>query len=435
MTRFLLTLSEPRAESEMGATSYDEVFLWTAKGRSTFSSSIDPHLSQVGTVNARNVDLVRIALGVLAADRSVLRQARGSNWNAREFDLTIEVGDPEVWTTNAERLARVVGFLTGDHWTFSFETADLEEVETLGVEATQDYGTLLLSGGADSAAGALLSAHSADAGEQLAFVSHFSSNGIAPVQREVFSAIGNLVTGLDLMHLQIRMLRSARRLNETRYRNEPSTRSRSLLFLALGLAVADRSRSALMIPENGFASLNPAIGPNRRGSLSTRTTHPHFLRELAALVQAVGGHGLITNPFERLTKGEIFSRVAEAVGVNAAADFLSATNSCSHTDARFAGVSGNISCGVCFGCFVRRAAFKAAGIPDRTTYLIGDRSARIQRFLESKSIVEPMRDFADRGVQTRDVMAMTLPSDYGAGNALDLCRRGVEEIRKMFSDA
>lgn len=432
MTRILLTLSEPRAESEMGATCYDEVFLWTATGRSTFASSIDPHLSQLGAVNARNVDLVRIALGVLAADRSVPRRARGSNWNAREFDLTVEVGEPEMWTTNAERLARVVGFLTGDRWTFSFETADLEEEVPLGVEVTQEYCTLLLSGGADSAAGALLRAHSADDGEQLALVSHFSSNGIAPVQRGVVTAIRDLVTGVNLVHHQVRMLRSKKRLDETPFRNEPSTRSRSLLFLALGLAVADRSRSALMIPENGFASLNPAIGPNRRGSLSTRTTHPYFLRELASLVQAVGGHGLIINPFERLTKGEIFSRVADAIGVNAAANFLSATNSCSHTDARFHGASANTSCGVCFGCFVRRAAFKAAGIPDRTTYLTGNRSTRIKRFLEPKSIVEPMRDFADRGVQNRDVMAMTLPSDYAARSALDLCQRGVEEIRKMF---
>jgi hypothetical protein len=148
-------------------------------------------------------------------------------------------------------------------------------------------------------------------------------------------------------------------------------------------------------------------------------------------MQDVGGHGLIENPFAGLTKGEMFRRIAGTVGVDVASIYLSETNSCSHTDARFSGVVG-ASCGVCFGCLVRRAAFIASGIPDKTTYLVNDTSGRFDTFIQQKSIVEPMRDFAARGVHARDVMAMSPPPGYGAQNALALTRRGVEELRSLF---
>jgi hypothetical protein len=205
-----------------------------------------------------------------------------------------------------------------------------------------------------------------------------------------------------------------------------------LLFLALGLAVAERASSKLWIPENGFASLNPPLGADRRGSLSTHTTHPRFLRELGELMRSVGGHGEIENPFEGLTKGEMFDRVADAIGTDAASAYLSATNSCSHTDGRYSGAPAGSSCGVCFGCLVRKSSFAASGVPDKTTYLVDDTSGQFSAFVKQKSIVEPMRDFARRGIRPRDVMTMSLPQDYAAKDALTLCQRGIEELRSIL---
>lgn len=252
------------------------------------------------------------------------------------------------------------------------------------------------------------------------------------MQQGIVSAIADLVPGIGQVHRQFHLHRGSKRLDGSSFRSETSTRSRSLLFLALGLAVAERAGSTLWIAENGFASLNPPLGPDRRGSLSTHTTHPRFLRELSALMQSVGGHGLIENPFEALTKGEMFRRVADAVGVDAASQYLSSTNSCSHTDARYSGAPVGSSCGVCFGCLVRRAAFIASGVPDTTTYLVDDPSGRYDAFVRQKSIVEPLRDFVDRGIRAHDVMAMSLPEGYAAQDALALLRRGVEELRGLF---
>jgi hypothetical protein len=433
MTRMLLTISEADADAALRDGGYDEVFLWTHRGRTTFAGTVDPHLSELGLVNPRNVDFVRIALGVLAADRSVLRTARGSNWNAREIELTVQVGDPDIWASHADHLSRIVGFLSGDYWVFRFTAAPSAEATVLPLDAQHHDRTVLLSGGADSAAGALLSAFELGEGRSQALVSHFSATAISPTQQNLVAAIQNLVNGIEQVHHQFHLHRGSLRLNGTSFRSEPSTRSRSLLFLALGLAVAERAGAALWIPENGFASLNPPLGPDRRGSLSTHTTHPRFLRELAALVQSVDGHGLIQNPFERITKGEMFRRVADAIGVDAASSYLSSTNSCSHTDGRYSGASSAAQCGVCFGCLVRRAAFAASGVQDKTAYLVNDTSGRFDAFVEQKSIVDAMRDFVSRGIRARDVMAMSLPPDYPAIDALSLSRRGVEELRSMFS--
>ena len=87
-------------------------------------------------------------------------------------------------------------------------------------------------------------------------------------------------------------------------------RSRSLLYLALGLAAAAGFgvTTPLIIPENGWISLNPPLTTNRLGSLSTRTTHPYFLEELTGLWQAAGIETPLVNPYNNLTKGEIVRR-------------------------------------------------------------------------------------------------------------------------------
>jgi hypothetical protein len=60
---------------------------------------------------------------------------------------------------------------------------------------------------------------------------------------------------------------------------EPSYRSRSLMFIALGTYFASRyNDTELIIPENGTISLNHPLSASRRGSLSTRTISSLFIR-------------------------------------------------------------------------------------------------------------------------------------------------------------
>ncbi|MDN5769217.1 MAG: 7-cyano-7-deazaguanine synthase [Humibacillus sp.] len=433
MTRCLLTVSEADADAAITAASFDEVFFWSRSARSSFTGTLSPYLESLGPVNPRNVDLVRIALGALATDRSVLREGGGASWNTRDLELTVQVDDPTTWSGVAGDLAILVGFLSGDRWAFTFTQAPADTVEPLPLPAVDYQRTVLLSGGADSAAGALISARQLDEGSSQALVSQYSSTALSPIQQGLGKALGGYAPRVAQIHHQFHINRGSRRLDGSIFRDEPSTRSRSLLFLSLGLAVASCANVPLWIAENGFASLNPSLGADRRGALSTHTTHPRFLRDLQALVERVGGHGHIENPFESLTKGEMFALVAEEVGTDASSAYLSATNSCSHTDARYSGAQPGSSCGVCFGCLVRRAAFAAAGIPDRTEYLCDDTTGRFTNFVQQKSIVDPMCDFAIGGIRPRDVMAMSLPADYAATDALHLCRRGADELRSFFA--
>ena len=63
-------------------------------------------------------------------------------------------------------------------------------------------------------------------------------------------------------------------------------RSRSLMFFSHAIAIAScfNKRIVLVIPENGYISLNIPLTYSRTGTSSTRTTHPHYLMLLQKLI-------------------------------------------------------------------------------------------------------------------------------------------------------
>jgi hypothetical protein len=430
MPRFSLRLS---AASDVPAAEAASSFYWLTDQRSSFTSGIGPSLGMLGPVPELNIDAVRIALTAFAADRSVLREGQGSNWNQRPLDLEIPVSDPTRWKAVADELAGVLGFLSGDRWTLSFshEQAPVEAValpSTSGVPKR----VVLLSGGADSAIGGLYSRSLLAPGEHHILLSHFSNTMLAPIQRHVTAEVERLAPGPTQQHIVVHLGRGSQRIDGTSYPSEPTSRSRSLLFLALGLAVASVHQVPLWIPENGFASLNPPLGPERLGSLSTRTTHPAFLQNLAAVLTKAGAHAVIENPFAKSTKGEMYQRVVDLVGSDEASAFLSKTHSCALTGQRAHHISAERSCGICFGCVLRRASFAASGVADLTDYIAPSSDPVVQKWLDSKSVEQPVRNFIRRGVRARDLATLGLPDNYPMRDALDLCQRGLAELRSRY---
>jgi hypothetical protein len=388
-------------------------------------------LGVFGPVSDLNIDFVRIALAVYAADRSTPRKFGGSNWNSRDIELQVPVSDASVWQQHVGDLKSVIGFLSGDRWTFTF-VEEQAPTETVRMKTSKPERVVLLSGGADSAIGALLSCSQLAADSHHILLSHFSANFLAPIQREIVSELERLIPGPSQEHEVVHLGRVGKRLDGTDYPNEFSTRSRSLLFLALGLAVASVYGVPLWIPENGFASLNPPLGPERRGSLSTRTTHPAFINGLSAVLEKVGAHAVIENPFATGTKGEMFKRAAELIGITEASKLLSATHSCSLTGQRRHGIATGTPCGVCFGCVIRRASFATSGVRDRTAYIDAGENAALAQWLGDNSVELPVRNFIQRGVRVRDLVALSLPADYPLREAMDLCRRGIDELRSLY---
>lgn len=406
-------------------------FYWPADGAGSFSTKLKPRFGALGPVTPLNADFARIAVMVYAADRSVVRAAGTVNWTARTYDLTIPVSDPDAWNAVRDRLVRTLAFLSGDTWELTFTKAPVPKETAVENQYPSAERVVLLSGGADSAAGALLAR---TLPEDHVLMSHFGGNGIGPVQRRVAEAITDMLPdGSGQQHCQVGLSRMQYQPDGTKFANEPSTRTRSLLFLALGLCVASVNEVPLWIPENGFASLNPAMGADQFGSISTRTTHPWFLAEVQDILTSIGAEGRIENPFGQQTKGEMFTDVAARVGAAHASTFLSSTDSCGFTNKRFWAIEKNHHCGTCFGCLLRRASFMAAGLDDKSIYAVDNPpNADAADVLQLNSLLPSIRSYVGRGVRTTDVASIRLPDGYSPSAARDLCQRGSDELRFLL---
>lgn len=408
----------------------EATFYWPVEEAGSFNTKLGPKLGQLGPVQQGNIDLFSIAAVVYAADRSVPRSVGRVNWTSRSIALTIPVDDPEPWNAVAGDLKALLDFLSGDAWDLSFRRARIPQESVKNNPYPDAERVVLMSGGADSAIGAFLARFETP---EHVLVSHVGATSISPIQRDIAERIRDLLPhGSPQHHQQITFTRRKSQPNGYEFRNEYSTRTRSFLFLALGLAIASVNSVPLWIPENGFASLNPPLGPDQLGSLSTRTTHPWFLAELSRVAERAGACADITNPFADRTKGEMFRWLANKIGDDAAATFLSATNSCTYTNRRWLGIKAEQHCGTCFGCLMRRASFAAAGLEDKSIYVSdAPPSPEIGAQLGRASILPSIRGFVARGVRVGDIAAMRLPEGYTPSQARDLCARGAKELEQL----
>jgi 7-cyano-7-deazaguanine synthase in queuosine biosynthesis len=404
-------------------------FLWRPRtvGLSTFQTSLSPDLREMGLVPDLHVDFVRIAAMTFFCDRTVRRP----RMLLREMDLTVPVSDPERWTTESPRLAALLGLLTGDDWSFSFEQA--EPIELVARPEQQRNGdiVLLYSGGADSQAGTL---HALASGRVPILASHFDWGQIHSQQHAAKTALYAATGADDLSHETWHFARvgDAQKGSGETLGDEASRRSRSMLFFAFGLALAAPRELPMWVAENGFTSINPPMSPERRASNATRTTHPSLLQGLAEMLGDLGMHKTIVNPFGDITKGEAFSLAAGDLNPATVSSALSATNSCAKPNQNQKGFAPDTHCGICMGCLVRRGAFVASGIADGTTYL--ERAlGTIERDTwlaqgQRRSHRASVEYRVAAGFEEDDIYDLALPDDYDLDAALDLAQRGLLEV-------
>jgi len=288
-----------------------------------------------------------IAVGVWAADKFLPRRATPDAWT-RQITLNLPVSPP--WLPLASRLARLLNFLTGDDWTLKLREAPLD----LGLKgewphAWRPDGVMLFSGGLDSLVGAL---DWLEAGKRLLLVSHYDFGQLASIQQSLAAALLRHYGWGRVHHLGIRV--------QFPEAPELSMRSRSLLYLGLGLAGAACFGAAtpLIIPENGWISLNPPLTGNRLGSCSTRTTHPYFLEQLTGLWREAGLENPLINPYQDFTKGEMVSRSRNR---DLLGQLFGSSVSCARPVVwRWQGGKAG-ACGYCYPCLMRRAALYSLG--------------------------------------------------------------------------
>jgi hypothetical protein len=210
----------------------------------------------------RTWDFASIALSAAAADYGIKRSTSPDGWT-RQIELNTAVLDPAFWETQADGLRAALNFLTGDIWTLFFsQSTQSPPIPSNRVRHIINGDSVcLFSGGADSLVGAI---NLVRQGRTPILASQIASGDRA--KQIAFAQRLNLrPSHLQLTHA-IRPAGPAER----------SQRSRPIIFLAYGLLAAmhlsDRrggSNIDLIVPENGFISLNVPLTPLRIGSLSS----------------------------------------------------------------------------------------------------------------------------------------------------------------------
>jgi 7-cyano-7-deazaguanine synthase in queuosine biosynthesis len=154
------------------------------------------------------------------------------------------------------------------------------------------------------------------------------------------------------------------------YTKETTFRSRSIIFLALGLYVAKQHSTEttvpLLVPENGFIAFNPPLTDSRIGSCSTKTTHPVFLDKFQSIVGQLGIPNEIRNPLVNKSKGEV---LAQALNENLVQELAPLSISCAHPTRRQGWYRRDVMhCGYCIPCLIRRASLHRIGLDEGTDY-------------------------------------------------------------------
>ena len=375
----------------------------------------------------RAVDLVSIALAVTAADTFVRRSEAANSWN-RDIEVNMPLCSPDDWSAVIHRLEEMLAFLSGDRWRFEFrgngEGAPPQRIirnrkRLVNLSNTEDV--TLFSGGLDSTISTI---SMLEQKRSPILVSH-AYQGDAKVQKDIASRLRMKVEHVAINAWPTSSLPS-----------DVSMRTRSFLFIAIGLLVCDASSAyhrgsppGLCVPENGFISINAPLSSRRLGSLSTRTTHPHFLGQLRGLLEAVALPSQIYNPYELVTKGEMVSSLVRNKSFTTLA---SDTVSCAKWKRR------SEQCGRCFPCLVRRAALYAGNVNDETRYGSQDLTEIVssEEHRDDLMAVLTALRYLDRVDLARWVSRSgPLPFDTAYRSSLiDVFRRGLGELGTFLRD-
>lgn len=301
------------------------------------------------------LDFAMIAFGVVAADKAILRKNSSDGWT-RQIELTVYLHNASKWKQVKDKFEWMLRFLSGDFWSLNIQQLPSSILPEKKYGLKEQDCLCLLSGGMDSLVGAI---DLSEQGRNPLFVSQIVK-GDAEHQRKYASYFGtnNICQWSSFI--------------SKRGSSEQSTRSRSIIFFAFALLAScgiknnSLGRKELIVPENGFISLNTPLDPLRIGSLSTKTTHPVYMKALQDIWNQVGINIDLILPYKFMTKGEVLKQCKNQDLMKRE---IFGSTSCGKYQRH-----GYRHCGVCVPCMVRRASFLHAGIRDETEkgYCIDD---------------------------------------------------------------
>ncbi|NLO38894.1 MAG: hypothetical protein GX115_05420 [Ruminiclostridium sp.] len=394
---------------------YFELFSHSNVSRSNISSlglSLPRELRRYRIVPPISaIDFAAFAISIVAADKLVSRSDSPDGWT-RMIDLTIFLSEPEKWKPIKITIEKMLKFLTGDFWTLSFQLAEAPAIQPRYEPLKRENDCVcLLSGGVDSLAGAidLLSEKRSPL-----FVSQIIT-GDGERQRNFANRFG------EHNHCQW----SIGKLRGT----EGSTRARSIAFFAFALLASSAISTSgniaeIVVPENGFISLNVPLDSNRIGSLSTKTTHPVYMTLLQEIWDALGINAKLILPYKFKTKGEVLKECKDRQLLE---ELVFASNSCGKFRRH-----GLRHCGVCVPCLVRRAAFLEAGLQDTTEkgYRYEDISKSNSKDLAAVALAAKQVELSGINRFIKGNLSFANPDDRNS--YLEVVLRGINELENLM---
>ncbi|MBI3977413.1 MAG: 7-cyano-7-deazaguanine synthase [Chloroflexi bacterium] len=312
-------------------------------------------------------DLVDVTGAVYVADRLSRRHPDHADryhphWT-RHIAIRLPLRNPARWSqpSLAERLRKLLWFLTDDVWHFEFVPRSVrprvsETVRFLFSPPLLEPVTVaLFSGGLDSLAGACRELLDHPAGS-LVLVSGNTNPRIGALQERLTHGLKQK----SQRHILPVEVQFGLRGRGGQYdKDEWTQRSRGFIFPVLG-AVASllAGTDHLAIYEPGIGAINLPYTEAQLGAQSTRATDPRTLAALSNLITlATGRQFEIRAPFLFATKAELCCSILE-LGLS---DLATQTLSCDSVSLR---VANHTHCGLCTSCLLRRQALDAVGLGD-----------------------------------------------------------------------
>ncbi len=322
-------------------------------------------LGQLGIFPSEiGLDLLVIAALVHAADTRISRATESQDTWTREIRIVVPVSDLVRWSDTAAFIERILDFLSGDKWIITFRPRPRGFASIVpthpGRMISLPFDSLsLFSGGLDSLIGAI---DMIEGGGTPLLISHAGEGATSDAQNACFETLKAHYnrTSFDRLRLWMNFPKNLVR----GVASEKTTRSRSFLFIAIGIFVGTgfEGNFTLRVPENGLIALNVPLDPLRLGALSTRTTHPFYMTRWNELLSMLDINGDIVNPYWDKTKGEM---VANCGNPTLLAQIIPNALSCSSPTKGRWQRHGIEHCGYCLPCIIRRAAI-LAGLRRRT---------------------------------------------------------------------
>ena len=392
----------------------------------TMRTGIDWPATQFGRPAPEAKDLLRVVTAAYIADRTASQPAKALT---RPLALTVHVEQPHAWTDTAlERAVDLLHWLTGDDWALrcvpsKAKPPEPEQTLDLDVSAADDI--CLVSGGLDSLCGALIRLR--QPGTPF-FLGHAdTSTLIRRAQEHLQKHLAGQTPPRTYTQYPLR------HRGDVRHR---TPKTRSLLFMCMAVAAASgMGATRVLVPENGFTSINPPLEPSRAGVMTTRSTHPWTFHAVTELLTTLGLNGIeVLNPHHHLTKGQLLASAMHGATPDDQA-LAAATVSCAKPNpGRPPGGDPNTQCGICIACLVRRAAFIAADVPDLTPYAAetwAQAPAEAVRHARRHDVAA-WRSATENGIARHRVLGSAVwPPGTDFDHVLDLVDRGLQELARV----